>query len=201
MKVAVVGTGYVGLVSGTCFADSGNDVTCIDIDQAKIDKLNQGKIPIYEPGLTELVLRNSAAGRLHFTTDLSSAVQQSKLIYLAVGTPQGDDGSADLSALWSVTKSIAPHLSEDAIVVTKSTVPVGTNAGIYSRLKELTGRECDVASNPEFLMKSLRYDRAKPMAKQNSQPRKYYSMRTRTLDLMSSSRVLFNTQDQDSRHG
>lgn len=151
MKVAVVGTGYVGLVSGTCFADSGNDVTCIDIDQAKIDKLNHGEIPIYEPGLTELVLRNSAAGRLHFTTDLASAVEQSKLIYLAVGTPQGDDGSADLSALWAVTKSIAPHLSEDAIVVTKSTVPVGTNAGIYGRLKELTGRDCDVASNPEFL--------------------------------------------------
>ena len=151
MKVAVIGTGYVGLVSGTCFADSGADVTCIDIDEAKIEQLNQGKIPIYEPGLSELVLRNAAAGRLHFTTDLPSAVKTAKLVYLAVGTPQGDDGAADLSALWAVVSSIAPHLAEDAIVVTKSTVPVGTNAGIYSRLKELTGRECDVASNPEFL--------------------------------------------------
>ncbi|MBP89771.1 MAG: UDP-glucose 6-dehydrogenase [Planctomycetaceae bacterium] len=151
MKVAVIGTGYVGLVSGTCFADSGADVTCIDIDEAKIEQLNQGKIPIYEPGLTELVLRNAVAGRLHFTTDLPSAVKTAKLVYLAVGTPQGDHGAANLSALWAVTDNIAPHLSEDAIVVTKSTVPVGTNAGIYKRLKELTGRECDVASNPEFL--------------------------------------------------
>jgi UDPglucose 6-dehydrogenase len=151
MKVAVIGTGYVGLVSGTCFADSGADVTCIDIDEAKIEQLNQGKIPIFEPGLSELVLRNAAAGRLHFTTDLPSTVKTSKLVYLAVGTPQGDDGAADLSALWAVVNSIAPHLAEDAIVVTKSTVPVGTNAGIYSRLKKLTGRECDVASNPEFL--------------------------------------------------
>jgi UDPglucose 6-dehydrogenase len=101
--------------------------------------------------LSELVLRNAAAGRLHFTTDLPSTVKTSKLVYLAVGTPQGDDGAADLSALWAVVNSIAPHLAEDAIVVTKSTVPVGTNAGIYSRLKKLTGRECDVASNPEFL--------------------------------------------------
>lgn len=151
MKVAVVGTGYVGLVTGTCFADSGNDVTCIDIDEQKIERLNQGQIPIYEPGLTELVLRNSAGGRLHFTTDLPSAVGPAKLIYLAVGTPQGDDGAANLSALWAVVDSIAPHLAEDAIVVTKSTVPVGTNAGIYKRLRELTGRDCDVASNPEFL--------------------------------------------------
>ncbi|MBC8353443.1 MAG: UDP-glucose/GDP-mannose dehydrogenase family protein [Planctomycetes bacterium] len=151
MKVAVVGTGYVGLVSGTCFADSGNDVTCIDIDEAKIEQLNQGKVPIYEPGLSELVVRNAAAGRLHFTTDLGSAVKIAKLVYLAVGTPQSDDGSADLSALRSVVDAIAPHLPEDAIVVTKSTVPVGTNAWIFARLKEATGRECDVASNPEFL--------------------------------------------------
>lgn len=151
MKVAVVGTGYVGLVSGTCFADSGNDVTCIDIDEAKIERLNQGEVPIYEPGLSELVARNVAAGRLHFTTDLASAVKVAKLVYLAVGTPQSDDGSADLSALRAVVDALAPHLPEDAIVVTKSTVPVGTNAWIYARLKEATGRECDVASNPEFL--------------------------------------------------
>ncbi|MBI2479740.1 MAG: UDP-glucose/GDP-mannose dehydrogenase family protein [Planctomycetia bacterium] len=151
MKIAVVGTGYVGLVSGTCFADSGNNVTCIDIDEAKIEQLNQGKVPIYEPGLSELVVRNAAAGRLHFTADLASAVKTAELVYLAVGTPQSDDGSANLSALWAVVDAIAPHLLADAIVVTKSTVPVGTNAGIYARLKEATGRECDVASNPEFL--------------------------------------------------
>ncbi len=151
MKIAMVGTGYVGLVTGTCFAESGNDVTCIDIDESKIEKLKQGKVPIYEPGLSELVLRNTSAGRLHFTTDLASAVKKAKLVYLAVGTPQSHDGSADLSALWTVVENIAPHLREDAIVVIKSTVPVGTNEGAYRRLKEFTGRECDVASNPEFL--------------------------------------------------
>ncbi len=151
MKIAVIGTGYVGLVSGTCFADSGNEVTCVDIDESKIEKLRQGRLPIYEPGLLELVLRNSAAGRLHFTTDLNSAVKRAKLVYLAVGTPSANDGSADLSALWAVVASLAPILPPQAIVVIKSTVPVGTNAQTYARLKELTGRECDVASNPEFL--------------------------------------------------
>ena len=151
MKIAVIGTGYVGLVTGTCFADSGNDVTCVDIDEIKIADLKQGIIPIYEPGLTEMVLRNSAAERLHFTTDLAAAVKTAKLVYLAVGTPPSDDGSADLTALRIVVKSIAPHLSEDAIVVTKSTVPVGTCAEIEACLLELTGRKVDVASNPEFL--------------------------------------------------
>jgi len=151
MKIAVVGTGYVGLVTGTCFANSGNHVSCIDIDEAKIEQLNQGKVPIYEPGLTELVLRNAAAGRLHFTTDLPTAVKSAEIVYLAVGTPQAADGSANLSALWSVVDALAPHLSPDAIVVTKSTVPVGTCAGIFERLRKLTGRDCDVASNPEFL--------------------------------------------------
>ncbi|QDU58283.1 UDP-glucose dehydrogenase family protein [Aeoliella mucimassa] len=151
MKIAVIGTGYVGLVTGTCFADSGNDVTCIDIDEKKIENLKQGIIPIYEPGLTELVQRNSAAGRLKFTTDTAAGVQPAEVVYLAVGTPQGKDGSANMSAMWSVVKAIAPYLQESAIVVTKSTVPVGTNAKIFGMLKELTGRECDVASNPEFL--------------------------------------------------
>ncbi len=151
MKIAMIGTGYVGLVTGTCFAESGNDVNCVDIDEDKIAKLNQGDIPIYEPGLSELVVRNTSAGRLHFTTDLASAVQSARLVYLAVGTPQSHDGSADLSSLWTVAENIAPHLSEDSIVVTKSTVPVGTNTALYTKLKQLTGREVEVASNPEFL--------------------------------------------------
>ena len=151
MKIAMIGTGYVGLVTGTCFAESGNDVRCVDIDQAKIDGLKQGQIPIYEPGLSELVLKNAAAGRLHFTTDLASAVSDAELVYLAVGTPPANDGSADLTALRAVVDQIAEHLTADAIVVIKSTVPVGTNDETYRRLNELTGRECPVVSNPEFL--------------------------------------------------
>src|SRR5262245_21027470 len=151
MKIAMVGTGYVGLVTGTCFAESGNDVTCVDIDQRKIERLKRGEIPIYEPGLSELVLRNSKAGRLKFTTDLAASVRSASVVYLAVGTPQGDDGSADLSALWKVVDAIADHVREDVIIVTKSTVPVGTNAGIYNRLYSLKKRRYHVASNPEFL--------------------------------------------------
>jgi UDPglucose 6-dehydrogenase len=151
MKIAVIGTGYVGLVTGTCFADSGNYVTCVDINQAKIDMLNRGEVPIYEPGLAEMVEHNINAERLLFTTDLAAAIKPAEIVYLAVGTPQSDNGAADLSALWSVVEGIAPHLRHDAIVVTKSTVPVGTNAKIYARLREATGRDCDVASNPEFL--------------------------------------------------
>ena len=151
MKIAVVGTGYVGLVTGTCLADSGNEVTCIDIDRAKIERLNHGDIPIYEPGLAELVGRNHEAGRLQFTSELGPAVRAAGLVFLAVGTPPAADGSADLSSLWKVVEQIAPHLADGAIVITKSTVPVGTNAGIFARLKKLTGRDCDVASNPEFL--------------------------------------------------
>ena len=158
MKVAVIGTGYVGLVSGTCFADSGVHVTCVDIDQKKIDSLNSGKIPIYEPGLKELVLRNTEASRLHFTTDLAAAVKPADIIYLAVGTPQSHDGSADLTALFKVGEAIAPHLQDNAVVVTKSTVPVGTNAKLFAQLKELTGRECRVASNPEFLKEGAAID-------------------------------------------
>src|ERR1700704_2062407 len=150
MKIAVVGTGYVGLVTGSCLADSGNEVTCIDIDREKIERLKQGDIPIYEPGLAELVERNREAERLRFTTDLGPAVRASRLVVLAIGTPPAADGSADLSTLWTVVDQVAPHLRPDAIVITKSTVPVGTCARIRARLKELTGRDCDVASNPEF---------------------------------------------------
>lgn len=151
MKIAVIGTGYVGLVTGTCFSGTGNNVTCVDIDEDKIQRLNKGDIPIYEPGLSELVARNVEAGRLHFTTDLAAAVKPAAVVYLAVGTPQDDSGAADLSALWAVAAAVAPFLSEEAIVVTKSTVPVGTNQQLFDRLKEATGRECRVASNPEFL--------------------------------------------------
>jgi len=151
MKLAVIGTGYVGLVTGTCFANSGNDVTCVDIDADKIEQLNQGRIPIYEPGLSELVSRNTSRGRLHFTTNLANAVTRADIIYLAVGTPQAEDGSANLSALWSVVDAIAPLMRADAIVVIKSTVPVGTNAGVFEKLNQRTGRTCRVAANPEFL--------------------------------------------------
>jgi UDPglucose 6-dehydrogenase len=151
MRIAVVGTGYVGLVSGTCFANSGNTVTCLDINAEKIARLNRGEIPIYEPGLEELVIRNAKAGRLLFTTDTAAAIQAAQVIFLAVGTPPSADGSADLSSLWKVVDSIAPYLDAEAVVVTKSTVPVGSCAGIEARLKERTGRDCRVASNPEFL--------------------------------------------------
>ena len=151
MKIAMIGTGYVGLVTGTCFAESGNDVTCVDIDSEKIRKLKDGIIPIYEPGLSELVIRNIAANRLKFTWNVSEIVPSAKCVFLAVGTPQRDDGSADLRILWSALESIAPHLAQDAVVVIKSTVPVGTNAKAAGRLREITGRTIDVASNPEFL--------------------------------------------------
>jgi len=155
MKIAMIGTGYVGLVTGTCLADSGNDVTCVDIDQEKIERLEHGDIPIYEPGLSELVVRNAAAGRLKFTTNTAGAVRPAKLVFLAVGTPMcdgpADKGAADLKYIWSAVDSFAPHLAEDAIVVIKSTVPPGTNAKVYARLQGLTERTCDVASNPEFL--------------------------------------------------
>lgn len=151
MKIAMVGTGYVGLVTGACLADSGNDVVCVDIDEEKIARLNRGEIPIYEPGLAELVKRNVERGRLRFSTDLGAAVRPARLVFLAVGTPQADDGAADLTSLWQVVDSLAAHLAKDAILVIKSTVPVGTNALIAARLKTVLGRECDVASNPEFL--------------------------------------------------
>jgi UDPglucose 6-dehydrogenase len=155
MKIAMIGTGYVGLVTGTCLADSGNEVMCVDIDQAKVERLEHGEIPIYEPGLAELVVRNASAGRLKFTTRTGDAVKSARLVFIAVGTPTegGPEGrgAADLKYVWSAVESFAPHLPQDAVVVIKSTVPVGTNTKVWNRLRELTGRECDVASNPEFL--------------------------------------------------
>jgi len=151
MRIGVVGTGYVGLVTGTCFADSGNAVTCLDINADKVARLRRGEIPIYEPGLEELVERNTRSGRLRFTTDTAEAIRAAEVVFLAVGTPPAADGSADLTALWKVIDTIAPYLDTAAVVVTKSTVPVGTCAGIERRLQERLGRDCRVASNPEFL--------------------------------------------------
>ncbi len=151
MKIVVIGTGYVGLVTGTCMAETGNNVVCVDCDRKKIDLLNRGHIPIYEPGLAELVARNVSAGRLHFTTDQAAAAAKAQIVFLAVGTPASEDGTVNLAALWAVVEGIAAHLTKDCIVVCKSTAPMGTNAKIATRLKELTGRDVNVASNPEFL--------------------------------------------------
>jgi len=154
----MIGTGYVGLVTGTCFADSGNEVTCVDIDQKKIERLNKGEIPIYEPGLTEMILRNAKAGRLKFTTELAGPVSEAKVVFIAVGTPQSDDGSADLTYVFKAADAFAPHLKPDAVVVVKSTVPVGTNRAVAKRLKERTGRDVHVCSNPEFLKEGCAID-------------------------------------------
>ena len=151
MKIAMIGTGYVGLVTGTCFAESGNTVTCVDIDQEKIERLRRGELPIYEPGLSELVARNAKSGRLKFTTSYAEAVPEARCVFVAVGTPQADDGAADLRGLWKVVEMLGPHLGPRAVVVIKSTVPVGTNRKAAGLLRELTGREVPVVSNPEFL--------------------------------------------------
>lgn len=151
MNIVMIGTGYVGLVTGTCLADSGNEVTCVDIDENKIQRLRRGEIPIFEPGLSELVQMNVRSGRLRFTIAAAECVPQAEIVFIAVGTPQSDDGSADLSGLWKVTDTLAPLLSPETIVVIKSTVPVGTNRAVADRLRQLTGREVHVASNPEFL--------------------------------------------------
>ena len=156
MNIAIVGTGYVGLVSGACFAEMGVDVTCVDIDGAKISRLLQGEIPIYEPGLDELVKRNVAAGRLHFTTQLASCLDDVEVVFSAVGTPPGEDGSADLQYVLSVAREFGRRIRKYTILVTKSTVPVGTARKVKSAIREELERrgeriEFEVASNPEFL--------------------------------------------------
>jgi UDPglucose 6-dehydrogenase len=158
VKIVMIGTGYVGLVTGTCFSESGNEVTCVDINQEKIERLKKGEIPIYEPGLTELVLRNSKAGRLKFSTKLSECVPDAACVFLAVGTPQDDRGAADLSGIWNATDAIAPFLNPKAVVVVKSTVPVGTNRGVKVRLEKNLKRTVHVASNPEFLKEGCAID-------------------------------------------
>ncbi|MBX7060053.1 MAG: UDP-glucose/GDP-mannose dehydrogenase family protein [Pyrinomonadaceae bacterium] len=153
MQIAVIGTGYVGLVSGACFAEFGIDVTCVDVDQAKIDGLNNGVIPIYEPGLDILVKENAKAGRLHFTTDIKTAVERSLVVFLAVGTPPQPDGTPDMSYYRSAAKSVAEALNGYKVLVTKSTVPVGTGEWLRKFVIENSpeGTEFGVASNPEFL--------------------------------------------------
>jgi UDPglucose 6-dehydrogenase len=158
LKIAMIGTGYVGLVTGTCFAETGNDVVCVDIDAEKIARLCRGDVPIYEPGLSELVLRNAKAGRLRFTTESQEATASAQCVFIAVGTPQGDDGSANLTGLWKVVETLAPLLGPAAVVVIKSTVPVGTNRLVAEHLRKLCGREVDVASNPEFLKEGAAID-------------------------------------------
>jgi len=151
VKIAVIGTGYVGLVQGTCLAESGNDVVCIDKDVAKIEGLKRGEIPIYEPGLAELTHRNARDGRLKFTTDLAAGIAEAEIVFIAVGTPQGDDGGADLSGVWAVGRQVAENLTEPKVIVIKSTVPVGTNAELTRRMTEVAKVPFDVANNPEFL--------------------------------------------------
>jgi len=156
MKITIVGTGYVGLVTGTCFSEVGIDVTCVDIDQKKIDNLKKGIMPIYEPGLETMVLRNVEKGRLHFSTDLGECIQDSEAVFIAVGTPPGEDGSADLKYVLAVADEVGRHMTDYIVVVTKSTVPVGTAQKVKTAVaNSLQNRnsslEFDVASNPEFL--------------------------------------------------
>ncbi len=151
MKIAVIGTGYVGLVVGTCLADSGNDVICVDKVKEKIDMLNKGKVPIYEPGLEELISKNMKEGRLSFTTDLGEAIKKSEVIFIAVGTPQADDGSANLQYVLDAAEEIGKNMNGYKLVVTKSTVPVGTQKKIKEVIGRHTEHSFDVASNPEFL--------------------------------------------------
>jgi UDPglucose 6-dehydrogenase len=151
MKISVIGTGYVGLVTGTCLAESGSDVICMDIDKKKIDLLNAGSVPIYEPGLEELIKRNVAHGRLSFTTDIRSAVRKADIIFIAVGTPPGEDGSADLKYVLGAARDIGTHLSGYTVVINKSTVPVGTGDKVRAAIAGRTKQKFDVVSNPEFL--------------------------------------------------
>jgi UDPglucose 6-dehydrogenase len=151
MKICVVGTGYVGLVAGTCFAESGNDVVCVDNVAAKVESLRQGKVPIYEPGLEELIRRNVTEGRLTFTTDLAGPVRSSVACFIAVGTPELPDGSADLGAVLAVARGIAEAMDGYRVVVTKSTVPVGTHRRIREQMEPIARHGFDVVSNPEFM--------------------------------------------------
>ncbi|MEZ6062332.1 MAG: UDP-glucose/GDP-mannose dehydrogenase family protein [Planctomycetaceae bacterium] len=158
MNVTMIGTGYVGLVTGTCFAESGNDVICLDIDARKVQMLNDGGVPIYEPGLSELVKRNRAAGRLNFTTSYQDAISEADCIFICVGTPQGDDGSADLKYVRSAAEQMAPFLKRNAVVICKSTVPIGTNRRVREWIQAKSDTPFYSASNPEFLKEGAAID-------------------------------------------
>ncbi len=158
MNISVVGTGYVGLVAGACFADSGHRVICVDCDERKIRQLCNNEIPIYEPGLTEIVVRTQKTGRLAFTTDLASAVQRSRIVFIAVGTPQADDGSVDLSAILDVAQTVGRVMDGYRVVVMKSTVPVGTHKRVSEAIRSQTDHPFDYVSNPEFLKEGAAVD-------------------------------------------
>lgn len=158
MKIAVVGTGYVGLVAGTCFADTGHSVICVDVDAAKVETLRKGQTPIYEPGLEELLARNIKAERLSFTTDLVSSVHASEVVFIAVGTPQGEDGNADLRVAMHVAGQIADAAKKFTVVVNKSTVPVGTASRMQAEINSRTQVPIEVVSNPEFLKEGAAID-------------------------------------------
>jgi UDPglucose 6-dehydrogenase len=155
MKIAVIGTGYVGLVTGTCFAETGNEVMCVDIDQRKVDMLNNGQITIYEPGLEKIFLRNLKEDRLKFTSDLKTGIKDAQILFLALPTPPGEDGSADLKYVLGVAKSLGSLISEYVVVVDKSTVPVGTAEKVTTAIAENAKVEFDVVSNPEFLREGV----------------------------------------------
>jgi len=158
MKIAVVGTGYVGLVTGTCFAETGNHVTCIDIDEKKVKKLQSGKITIYEPGLEVLFERNIRQGRLDFTTSLAEGIKGAQIIFLALPTPPGEDGSADLKYVLGVAKDLGPLLEQYTVIVDKSTVPVGTAEKVTAEINKNVKVGFDVVSNPEFLREGVAVD-------------------------------------------
>jgi UDPglucose 6-dehydrogenase len=155
MKIAVVGTGYVGLVTGTCFAETGNHVTCVDINEAKIEQMKSGVIPIYEPGLDDLFQRNTAEGRLNFTTSLVEGIAGAKVIFLALPTPPGEDGSADLKYILKVANDLGPLLTDYTVIIDKSTVPVGTSELVQAAIAKNAKVDFDVVSNPEFLREGV----------------------------------------------
>lgn len=158
MKITIVGTGYVGLVAGTCFADTGNEVICVDVDESKVDSLSHGIVPIYEPGLSDMVKRNTKEERLSFTTDIKTAVQTSQIIFIAVGTPPDEDGSADLKHVLAVAESIGKYMNDYKVIVDKSTVPVGTAEQVEAEIRKHTDLKFAVVSNPEFLKEGAAID-------------------------------------------
>ena len=158
MKIAVIGTGYVGLVTGTCFAETGNTVTCVDIDKTKVEKLSSGQITIYEPGLEKLFLRNQKEGRLHFTTSLEAAVEHAQVVFLALPTPPGEDGSADLRYILGVADNLGKILKDYKVIIDKSTVPVGTAQKVRDAISKNATVDFDVVSNPEFLREGVAVD-------------------------------------------